>query len=859
MDPVVVPIKADVSELAAARAALQGLREDSQRAAAGGAPGGGPSAAANPSQQSSAGVLRELQALEGGLRGVTTSLRTLQGVIDALVARPAASPAPLVMPPGGDGGGGGGVPGATPGTSTPPNPNPPTPSSPRALPYDTQRMLQSLFVGAAGTMGLSLGVGAAFGEVSRGISTTEELAMQAALATMAAGGGPGDYRALHTGMLNPRFSTSVLPSEVSGIMRPMAAHGLPSESLPTMGYLLGEAGIRAYGSAPAGGQLGEQAYAALRTPEIGRYLATLVMQGERQGVSGAELIRQFQGLSQLLGGRQGAYARTPADMVELANLQMMLARVPGGAGAGQGGESIAQGLSEFGRGGVIENSIAIKAYQRATGRRPPITPDERIDFEEWSQSPAAWRAQAEMAREEFGPKMGGYLLSGKGRHSIKAFRHLMDTPGALTDDVIASLVSDDEAGGYYGAGNRGLDGTVGMRELQVRRDLERARGNQEGMATGQQGVRGWMADNYGAGILADLGGGLAMGAGGLGGWRLLRRLFGAGGAAAAARGGAAAGGTTAAGATAAGGGALPFLLRSLGVAGGGLSFLKDLYDVNTGEDPTNALDLILGLSGGMIGGLAGIPAGPLGIAGGALTGYGLGKGVAGGLDLINQSLSGDGRGGETSDLIRSLQFTHLPGGRVDLRSPGFRTAEQAYGLPPGILSALAEQESSGRIMARPYGKSAGGAQQYDAEGRPLQSSALGLFQFINSTGREMGLVGDGFDMRGDPAASTDAAARNLRNNYARYGSWGGALGAHLGSDDPQRNAAYGREVMARVAKYSDGAIGDGGQLPAPELAVPVGTEGGAGDGLHVFIHLDPNFPGTVSIQTPPGVTARMVN
>lgn len=299
---------------------------------------------------------------------------------------------------------------------------------------------------------------------------------------------------------------------------------------------------------------------------------------------------------------------------------------------------------------------------------------------------------------------------------------------------------------------------------------------------------------------------------------------------------------------------LPFLLRSMGIAGGGLSLAKDLYDVGAGGDDANWEDMLAGGGGAVVGGLLGLPGGLPGVLTGAAVGYGAGKSLYHGLEWM---MPASGRAGVDGDLARSLEFTHLPGGRVDLRSAGFRTAEEAYGLPPGILSALAEQESSGRLHARPYGKSAGGAQQYDAEGRPLQSSALGLFQYINSTGRNVGLVGDGFDLRTDAGASTAAAARDLRKAYERWGTWDLALGSHYGGiDNP--SASYGREVMRRVAKYS-GAMGDdGGQVAAPEVTAPVGGAVGDGDGLHIFVHLDPEFPGTVRVQGPPGVTVRQV-
>ncbi len=67
----------------------------------------------------------------------------------------------------------------------------------------------------------------------------------------------------------------------------------------------------------------------------------------------------------------------------------------------------------------------------------------------------------------------------------------------------------------------------------------------------------------------------------------------------------------------------------------------------------------------------------------------------------------------------------------------FAGAEQQYGLPAGYLARTAQIESS-----------------MNPNARNPNSSASGLFQFIDSTAREYGLT-DPFD----PVASTDAAAR----------------------------------------------------------------------------------------------------
>lgn len=80
-----------------------------------------------------------------------------------------------------------------------------------------------------------------------------------------------------------------------------------------------------------------------------------------------------------------------------------------------------------------------------------------------------------------------------------------------------------------------------------------------------------------------------------------------------------------------------------------------------------------------------------------------------------------------------------PSGGMDAM---FSTHEQQFGLPSGYLSRTAQIESNGNPRAA----------------NP-NSSARGLFQFINSTAKQYGLA-DPFD----PAASTNAAARLAMDN-----------------------------------------------------------------------------------------------
>ena len=60
-----------------------------------------------------------------------------------------------------------------------------------------------------------------------------------------------------------------------------------------------------------------------------------------------------------------------------------------------------------------------------------------------------------------------------------------------------------------------------------------------------------------------------------------------------------------------------------------------------------------------------------------------------------------------------------------------------------------------------------------------RSGAVGLWQFMPTTGSEYGLkIEDAVDERSDPHRSTDAAIRYLQRQYKRFGSWELALAAY---------------------------------------------------------------------------------
>ncbi|PPK94516.1 cell wall-associated NlpC family hydrolase [Kineococcus xinjiangensis] len=129
------------------------------------------------------------------------------------------------------------------------------------------------------------------------------------------------------------------------------------------------------------------------------------------------------------------------------------------------------------------------------------------------------------------------------------------------------------------------------------------------------------------------------------------------------------------------------------------------------------------------------------VAGGAVAGAALGASSAG-----------------ASEYVRPPALAGAPSGPVGSKSApydaAFTAAEQKYGLPAGLLSAVAKQESG----YNPHAKSPVGA--------------LGLMQFMPGTAREMGV--DPLN----PASAIDGAGRLLSKHLKSFGSLELALAAY---------------------------------------------------------------------------------
>ncbi len=136
-------------------------------------------------------------------------------------------------------------------------------------------------------------------------------------------------------------------------------------------------------------------------------------------------------------------------------------------------------------------------------------------------------------------------------------------------------------------------------------------------------------------------------------------------------------------------------------------------------------------------------------------------------------------------VVRYIEmFTQTPRGRrhleawlrrVDRYGPAIRQVLRDRGLPRDLIF-VAMVESGFDPTARSH------------------AGAVGMWQFVRRTGEELGLTVDHWvDLRNDPEASTDAAARYLGMLHRRFGTWELALAAY--------NMGYGA-LLRSIRKYN---------------------------------------------------------
>ena len=172
-------------------------------------------------------------------------------------------------------------------------------------------------------------------------------------------------------------------------------------------------------------------------------------------------------------------------------------------------------------------------------------------------------------------------------------------------------------------------------------------------------------------------------------------------------------------------------------------------------------------------------------------------------------------GGAAPSMTRPMPAASAP---ADL-APLFAQKEQAYGLPSGYLARTAQIESN-----------------FNPNAKNPNSSATGLFQFINSTARQYGL-----DNPRDPVASTAAAARLAADNrdflarrlgreptagelYLAHQQGAGGAARLLANPDAPASAVVG-DAAARLNRgaglsaraFADQWTGKFGNMPAVNL------------------------------------------
>ncbi len=129
---------------------------------------------------------------------------------------------------------------------------------------------------------------------------------------------------------------------------------------------------------------------------------------------------------------------------------------------------------------------------------------------------------------------------------------------------------------------------------------------------------------------------------------------------------------------------------------------------------------------------------------------------------------------------------------------------RARTLLPRIVTILQQHQLPAELAALPLVESS-----FNPEARS-KAGAVGLWQFIRSTGRKYLTISRRRDDRRDPIRATEAAAHLLRNNYAVLGSWPLAIVAynHGNAGIQTASAVVGsKSIEDIVTRYSGSRFG----------------------------------------------------
>ncbi len=155
----------------------------------------------------------------------------------------------------------------------------------------------------------------------------------------------------------------------------------------------------------------------------------------------------------------------------------------------------------------------------------------------------------------------------------------------------------------------------------------------------------------------------------------------------------------------------------------------------------------------------------------------------------------------SEDLLRAAANIRVQQGVREKVEEGM---QRARGLLPRILSILRRHNVPEELAALPLVESA-----FNPQARS-KAGAVGLWQFVASTGKRYLTITRGRDDRRDPIRATEAAARLLRRNYEALGSWPLALMAyHHGMEGvlAARAAVGSSAVEEIIARYSGPRFG----------------------------------------------------